>query len=77
MKLRKGLTWKSIEDISKGKEFTVVEVKQDTVIYKSVETGNLYEESRKNFEKRMKNVSEYWSKTNKDYKRKKERLKGE
>lgn len=76
MKLKKGFTWKSIEGISKGKEFTIVYMDKYVVQYKSLETGTFYEEPRKNFEKRMKRVAEYWSDSNKAYKRKKNDLKG-
>lgn len=64
-------TWKSIEGMSKGKIFSVVEVTPTEVIYRSQETGRIYSKPRKEFEKYMKRVHEYWSKTNKDYKRKK------
>lgn len=77
MKLKKGLRWKSIEGPSKGKEFTLIDVDRYSVQYKSDETGTFYTEDRKNFEKRMERVTEFWSKTNKEYKRKKENLKGE
>ena len=77
MKLRKGFTWKSIDGASRGKEFIIVYLDKTEVQYKSVETGNFYTENRKNFEKRMERVAEYWNKSNKDYKRKKENLKYE
>lgn len=77
MKIKKGLRWKSIEGVSKGKEFVVVDVDKDSVQYKSEETGQFYTEDRKNFEKRMERVTEYWNSSNKTYKRNKEKLKGE
>ena len=77
MKLKKGYIWKSIEGPSKGKEFTIVDITKSSIQYKSIETGQFYTEDRKNFEKRMERVNEYWSKSNKEYKRKKEELKGE
>lgn len=77
MKLKKGYTWKSIEGPSKGKEFTIVYLDRSVVEYKSEETGQFYTEPRKNFEKRMERVAEYWSNSTKDYKRKREQLKGE
>lgn len=77
MKLKKGYTWKSIEGPSKGKEFTIVYMDKYVVQYKSLETGQFYEENRKNFEKRMERVNEYWSQSNKDYKRKRQDLRGE
>ena len=77
MKIKKGLRWKSIEGVSKGKEFVVIDVDKDSVQYKSEETGQFYTEDRKNFEKRMERVTEYWNSSNKTYKRNKEKLKGE
>ena len=77
MKLKKGLRWKSIEGVSKGKEFVIIDIDRYTVQYKSEETGQFYTEDRKNFEKRMERVFEYWSNSNKAYKRRKEQLKGE
>lgn len=74
MKLKKGYVWKSIEGPSKGKEFVIVDVASDSIQYKSKETGQFYEESRKNFEKRIQRVNEYWSSTTKEYKMKKENL---
>lgn len=77
MKLKKGFTWKSIDGLSKGKEFVIVSLEKYVVQYKSIETGAFYEEPRKNFEKRMERVMEYWNQSNKDYKRKKNDLKGQ
>ena len=77
MKLKKGLRWKSIEGISKGKEFVIIDVDRDSVQYKSEETGTFYTEDRKNFEKRMERVSEFWSSSNRKYKLNKEKLRKE
>ena len=74
MKIKKGLTWKNIDGIGKGKEFTVISVDNNTVQYKSLSTGVFYEEPRKNFEKRMERVAEYWNRTNKEYKTKRQNL---
>lgn len=74
MRIKKGLTWKSIEGPSKGKEFTVVDVDSNFVRYKSSTSYVIYEEPRKNFEKRMERVSRFWNESNKSYKEKKQRL---
>ena len=77
MKLKKGFIWKSIEGPSKGKEFTIIDINSDIIQYKSLETGAIYKEPRKNFEKRMERVSAFWNKSTKEYKKRKESLKGE
>ena len=66
---------KSIDGDSRGKEFVIVSLEKTVVQYKSLETGAFYEENRKNFEKRMERVAEYWNKSNKAYKAKKNDLK--
>lgn len=75
MKIKKGYTWKSIEGPAKGKEFTVTELTQDTVYYRSEETGTVYDKPRKEFEKYIQRVNKHWSETNKAYKLKKGKLK--
>ena len=75
MKIKKGLRWKSIEGLSKGKEFVVVEVTQYGITYRSIETDALYTTPRKDFEKYIMRVSKYWNETNKSYKHKKSKLK--
>lgn len=77
MKLKKGLRWKSIEGPSKGKEFTLIDVDRYSVQYKSDETGTFYTEDRKNFEKRMERVTEFWNTSNRKYKLNKEKLRKE
>lgn len=77
MKLKVGLKFKSIEGPSKGKEFMVVFLDKYEVQYKSIETGQFYEESRKNFEKRMERINKHWSDTNKSYKHKKQEMRGD
>ena len=75
MKIKVGLKFKSIEGPSKGKLFTVISVTQNTVTYRSEETGVSYEVDRKHFEKYIERVNKYWSETNKSYKHKKQDLK--
>lgn len=77
MKIKKGYTWKSIEGPAKGKEFTVIDVNAETVMYRSKETNIVYKTPRKEFEKYIQRVNKHWSDTNKSYKRDKERLKYE
>ena len=75
MKIKLGLKFKAIEGPSKGKLFTVVSVTQNTVSYRSEETGVCYEADRKHFEKYIERVNKHWSETNKSYKHKKQDLK--
>ena len=75
MKIKKGYTWKSIEGPAKGKDFIIIEVKQDVVLYRSQETGIIYEKPRKEFEKYIQRVNKHWHDTNKAYKQKKQKLK--
>lgn len=77
MRIKKGYTWKSIEGPAKGKKFTVTNVSSDNVLYKSEETGIIYEKPRKEFEKYIERVNKYWSETNKSYKNLKNKLKYE
>lgn len=77
MKIKVGTKFKSIEGLSKGKEFTVVEVNANGVTYRSEETGALYTEPRKHFEKYLVRVMQYWNNTNKAYKHKRNELKGQ
>ena len=75
MKLKLGYKWRSIDTISKGKIFKITEITKDYVIYKSEDTGRIYEYDRKHFEKYIERVNKFWSETNKSYKNKKEQLK--
>lgn len=79
MKIKKGFKWKSIEGLSKGKEFIVIRLTPDTVYYKAVSglQDKLYDSPRNHFEKYIERVSKYWNETNKSYKFKKSRLRGE
>lgn len=77
MKIKKGYTWKSIEGPAKGKDFTVTELTQDTVYYRSEETGIVYDKPRKEFEKYIQRVNKHWSETNKSYKLKRNKLRYE
>lgn len=77
MKIKVGLRFKSIEGPSKGKIFIVTAVSSDSVVCKSEESGRVYVTERGHFEKYIKRVNQYWSKSNKNYKRKKQELKGE
>lgn len=77
MKLKIGYKWKSIDGISKGKFFKITELASDSVVYKSEDSGTTYTTERKHFEKYIERVNKYWSKTNKSYKSKKEKLKNE
>ena len=75
MKLKLGYKWRSIDTISKGKIFKITEITKDYVIYRSEDTGRIYESDRKHFEKYIERVNKFWSETNKSYKNKKEQLK--
>ena len=75
MKIKVGT--KAIEGLSKGKEFTVVSVDSISVTYRSEETGVLYNEPRKHFEKYLQRVNKHWTETNKSYKHRREQLKNE
>lgn len=77
MKIKVGLRFKSIEGPSKGKMFTVTAVSPDSVVSKSEESGRIYVTERGHFEKYIKRVNQYWSNSNKNYKHKKQELKGE
>lgn len=77
MKIKVGTKFKAIEGLSKGKEFTVISVGSDEVTYRSEETGTVYTEPRKHFEKYLQRVNKHWSETNKAYKAKKGKLKYE
>lgn len=74
MKLKLYSTFKAIDGISKGKEFIITEINNINVTYKSVETGRLYMEPRKHFEKFLKRVNRFWSETNKSYKNKRQKI---
>jgi len=75
--MKKGLKWKAIDGLSRGKFFKITELTPDTVVYKSEETGTAYFAERKHFEKYLERVNKYWSETNKSYKNRKEKLKNE
>ena len=77
MKIKVGTKFKAIEGLSKGKEFTVVSVDSISVTYRSEETGVLYNEPRKHFEKYLQRVNKYWTETKKNYKHRKQQLKNE
>ena len=68
MKIKVGYKWKSIEGLSKGKEFTVVAVDSQIVTYKSKETNVQFTAPRKHFEKYIERVNTYWNERNKSYK---------
>ena len=57
MKIKVGTKFKAIEGLSKGKEFTVVSVDSISVTYRSEETGVLYNEPRKHFEKYLQTMA--------------------
>lgn len=75
MKIKLYSTFRAIDGIGKGKEFIIININDSEVTYKSVETGRIYTEPRKFFEKYLKRVNKYWSETNKSYKRSKQILK--
>ena len=74
MKLKKGHKWKSIDGLSKGKFFKIIEITSDNVIYKSEESKQIYTSNRKHFEKYMERVKNYWKERVKSYKDKKDRF---
>lgn len=76
MKIKLGTKFKAIEGLSKGKLFTIIEVNSDIVSYRSEETGQIYSTPRKHFEKFFQRVNTYWQQKNKNYKFKKNELKG-
>ena len=77
MKIKVGTKFKAIEGLSKGKEFTVVSVDSISVTYRSEETGVLYNEPRKHFEKYLQRVNKHWTEIKKNYKYRKQQLKNE
>ena len=77
MEIKVGTKFKAIEGLSKGKEFTVVSVDSISVTYRSEETGVLYNEPRKHFEKYLQRVNKHWTETKKNYKHRKQQLKNE
>ena len=77
MKIKVGTKFKAREGLSKGKEFTVVSVDSISVTYRSEETGVLYNEPRKHFEKYLQRVNKHWTETKKNYKHRKQQLKNE
>lgn len=77
MKIKVGTKFKAIEGLSKGKEFTVVSVDSISVTYRSEETGVLYNEPRKHFEKYLQRVNKHWTEIKKNYKHRKQQLKNE
>ena len=77
MKIKVGTKFKAIEGLSKGKEFTVVSVDSISVTSRSEETGVLYNEPRKHFEKYLQRVNKHWTETKKNYKHRKQQLKNE
>lgn len=74
MKIKKGYKWKSIEGPAKGKEFTVIEVNQNDICYRSEESNRVYTMDRKEFDKYIQRVNKYWNDKNKTYKFKKKNL---
>lgn len=74
MKLKKGHKWKSIDGLSKGKFFKIIEITSDNVIYKSEESKQIYTSNRKHFKKYMERVKNYWKERVKSYKDKKDRF---
>lgn len=74
MKLKKGHKWKSIDGLSKGKFFKIIEITSDNVIYKSEESKQIYTSNRKHFEKYMERVKNYWKERVKSYKDKKDKF---
>ena len=77
MKIKVGTKFKAIEGLSKGKEFTVVSVDSISVTYRTKETGVLYKEPRKHYEKYLQRVNKHWTETKKNYKHRKQQLKNE
>ena len=75
MKIKLYSTFRAIDGIGKGKEFIIININDSEVTYKSVETGRIYIEPRKLFEKYLQRVNKYWSEKNKSYKRNKQILK--
>ena len=76
MKIKIGTKFKAIEGLSKGKLFTVIQVDNKQVKYRSEETGQEYISPRKHFEKYLQRVNKHWNETNKAYKYSKIKLKG-
>ena len=76
MKIQIGLKFKAIDGPSKGKVFTVVNSDSKSVTYRSETTGVTYNAERKHFEKYLERVNKYWHETNKEYKQKRNNLKG-
>lgn len=74
MKLKKGHKWKSIDGLSKGKFFKIIEITSDNVIYKSEESKQIYTTNRKHFKKYMERVKNYWKERVKSYKDKKDKF---
>ena len=74
MKIQKGMRFKAIDGISKGKTFTVLSVDNKQVVYRSEFTDATYTADRKHFEKYIQRVNKYWADTTKAYKRKKDSL---
>lgn len=74
MKLKKGHKWKSIDGLSKGKFFKIIEITSDNVIYKSEESKQIYTSNRKHFEKYIERVKNYWKERVKSYNDKKDRF---
>ena len=74
MHIKTGLRFKHTEGPAKGKTFTILEVTNKEVKYRSQETGIVYTKERKEFEKYLQQVKQYWSNTNKQYKKRKEEL---
>lgn len=77
MKIKVGLKFKAIEGLSKGKLFTVTQTGSKEIVYRCEESGRLYTVDRKHFEKYLERVNKHWSQTNKAYKYKKGKMKGE
>lgn len=57
MKIKVGLKFKAIEGLSKYKTFTVTQVNDKTVTYRSEETKILYMAERKHFKKFIQKVN--------------------
>ena len=74
MHISKGLKFRAIEGISKGKLFTVVSADNKSVVYKSNTTDTLYTADRKHFEKYIQRVNKFWHDTTKSYKKRKGEL---
>lgn len=75
MKIKKGYKWKSIEGPSKGNILVVIDTSSELITYKSYQTGIIYTAPRKHFEKYIERVNQYWNDKNKNYKKKKAKLK--